>query len=258
MTDRPVAPAAPAPLAPARSEAPRRGTALCTLAVGPHLDLLDLARPALVALAERHGHELVEHHRSLAPDRPPSWSKVVALHDLASRFDRIVWIDADAVVVDPTDDPAGALRPGRHLGVVVHRYGGNVLPNLGVCVLRGGRRTQRLLERMWACSDLVDHPWWENAALLRVLGYRTFEPVQVERLALGRVGIQELDPSWNSIPDAPAARPRIVHLAGRTHEFRLEEMARLAAAASVISRPARPGPARTTPGRRAAGSRSGR
>lgn len=223
--------------APTRAGTRPGRAVLCTLGVGPHLDLLDLARPSFVGLAERHGYELVEHHRSLAPERPPSWSKLVALHQLAGDFDRLVWVDADAVVVDDRVDLADELRPGRRLGVVVHRYGGNVLPNLGVFVLRGGRRTQKLIERMWACNDLVDHPWWENAALLRILGYRTFEPVQVERLALARVGVQEIDHRWNSIPHDPVPRPRIVHLAGTPHAERLVEMARLAGLRQAGERP---------------------
>ncbi|MCU1497800.1 MAG: hypothetical protein JWM47_1753 [Acidimicrobiales bacterium] len=207
---------------------PARRTAVCTLAVGPHAELLDLARPNLEALARRHGHEIIEHRRSLAPERPPSWSKVVALHQLAAHFDRIIWIDADAIVVDDSSDPASMLGRGRLLGLVVHRYRGNVLPNLGVCILRGGRRSQRLLEDLWACTDLIAHPWWENAALLRLLGCRTFEPVRVERPALARLGVQEMDLAWNSIPDDPSPRPRIVHLAGQTHADRVSEMARLA------------------------------
>jgi hypothetical protein len=211
-------------------------TALCTLAVGRHLELLELARPSLVGFAQRHGYEYVEHARSLAPDRPASWSKVVALHHLAGSFDRVIWVDSDAVVVDGRDDLAAQLRPGRVLATVVHRHDGNALPNLGVAVARGGggvggRATRRLLERLWSCTDLIDHPWWENAALLRVLGLRTFEPVQPiapARLHPWRLAVQELDGAWNSIPDHPAPNPRIVHLAGRSHEQRLGAMALLA------------------------------
>lgn len=206
---------------------PAGRSVICTLGVGPHTELLDIVRPALEAFATRHGHQIVEHRRSLAPERPPSWSKLVALHRLAHDFDRLIWIDADAIVVDDRRDLAAELRPGRRLGAVIHRYDGNAIPNLGVFVLRGGWRTRRLLERLWACNDLVDHPWWENAALLRLLGARTFEPVRVDRLALTRLGVQELDPSWNSIPDAPAANPRIVHLAGRSQAERVAELTRL-------------------------------
>ncbi len=64
----------------------------------------------------------------------------------------------------------------------------------------------------------------------RVLGYRTVEPVRVDRWRLARLGVQALDPAWNSIPDHPVPRPRIVHLAGRSHEVRMAELSRLASA----------------------------
>lgn len=204
------------------------GVALCTLAMGPHLELLERTLPALERFALRHGYELVVHRETLAPDRPPSWSKVVALHALAGAFERVVWIDSDALVVDGRTDLAGILRPGRSLAMVEHRYDGNVIPNAGVLVARGSRWTQRFLERVWACTDLVAHPWWENAAMLRLLGYRLFEPVVPVSHPLDRLRVQRLDPRWNSVPVAPAANPYIVHLAGMGQAERLAELDRLA------------------------------
>lgn len=203
-------------------------TALCTLAAGPHLELLEHSLPSVERFAERHDYELVVHRQLLAADRPASWSKVVALHDLCGSFDRVLWIDADAVVVDGTRDLAAELRPGRNLGLVAHRYEGNVVPNCGVWLLRGGSWTQRFLEDVWTCRDLVEHRWWENAAVLRLLGYRLQEPIRPERVTPASRRLQELDPAWNSIPAAPVAHPFIVHLAGKGHAERLETMAQLA------------------------------
>jgi hypothetical protein len=209
-----------------------RPTALCTLATGRHLELLELSLPGFETYAARHGHELVVHRASLAPDRPPSWSKVVALHELAAEFERVIWIDVDAVVVDGHVDLAGELRPGRNLAMAVHRYDGNAVPNAGVLALRGGRWTRRFLEQVWASTDLVHHRWWENAAMLKLLGHRLSEPVRHERVTPAWARFQELDLAWNSVPVAPAAKPRIVHLAGLGHAERLSEMKRLTSARS--------------------------
>lgn len=203
-------------------------TALCTLAAGPHLELLEHSLPGFERFAERHCYELVVHRQLLSTDRPPSWSKVVALHDLVGSFDRVLWVDADAVVVDGSRDLAAELRPGRNLGLVVHRYDGNEIPNFGVLVLRGGRWAKRFLADVWASDDLVEHRWWENAAVLRLLGYGLAEPIRRERVTATGRRFQELEPAWNSIPPQPVAHPFIVHLAGMGHAERLEAMAVLA------------------------------
>lgn len=203
--------------------------ALCTLGAGAHGELLDIAMPRLEEFATRHGYELVAHRRLLAPERPPSWSKVVALYELAASFERVVWVDADAVVVDPSVDLAAQLRPGRNLGLAVHRYDGNEVPNCGVWVLRGGRWARHFLERVWSCTDLIEHRWWENAAVLRLLGYTTTEPVaRVARTAVWH-RFQELDVAWNAVPVVYVERPRIVHLAGLDQSTRVRELSQLAA-----------------------------
>ena len=38
-------------------------------------------------------------------------------------------------------------------------------------LVRGGDLARDLLDRTWAATRLVHHPWWENAALLDALGY---------------------------------------------------------------------------------------
>jgi hypothetical protein len=200
------------------------------------LELLELSLPGFEAYAARHGHEMVVHRSSLAPERPPSWSKVVALHELAGEFERVIWIDVDAVVVDGRVDLADELRGGRNLAMAVHRYDGNAVPNAGVLVLRGGRWTRRFLEQVWACTELVHHRWWENAAMLKLLGHSLSEPVRRESVTPAWARFQELGLAWNSVPVAAAANPRIVHLAGLSHAERLAEMKRLVTAGMGTTR----------------------
>jgi hypothetical protein len=81
---------------------------------------------------------------------------------------------------------------------------------------RAGEWADRMLGRVWSSEHLIEHPWWENAALLEILGYE-LEPVArlVEhREEMDRVKL--IDPAWNSVPygNPPARRPRINHWGG--------------------------------------------
>jgi hypothetical protein len=218
--------------------------ALCSIGSGPHEALLEISRPTFAAYAERHGYELIASTEG-DPGRPPAWAKVPMLQEALGSYELVLWIDADAVIVDGTRDIADEVDPDRFLGLV--RHGERQVPNTGVMVWRAGDRAAELLDRVWAARRFVHHPWWENAALLDALGYDlpgALEPGlrgRGQRLAarvtgreprrFGRArpspfaeGTQFLPLEWNSVYLHPADRPRIVHCLGVPVEQRVRDM----------------------------------
>ena len=197
---------------------------LCTLATGRHAELLEIAWPTFAAFADRHAYDFVALDRTLAPHRAASWSKIPLLHDLVQRYDVAVWVDSDAVIVDASVDIAEVMETRAFVHLVEHNLPEGRVPNCGVMALRGGSRARRFLERVWGASQHAQHEWWENAAVLDVLGYRLRKPVRPARPSAWRLGLGRLGAEWNSIPDDPAARPRIVHFPGLPFEERLTRM----------------------------------
>jgi hypothetical protein len=206
----------------------RRG-ALCTVAAGPHAELFDVARPGFERFAAIHGKELIVAPTAVSGGRSPGWAKVTLIRELLDEFDELLWVDADAVIVDPSADPCRLLGPGRPMGMVVHRYRGLEVPNMGVVALRAGRFTRRFVDRLWS-GEIPGHPWLDNAPALDLLGYDVNSPRRdTRRLTAASARVVELDPSWNSIPQCPATRPRIAHFPGLAHEQRLAAMRAAAA-----------------------------
>ena len=197
--------------------------ALCSIGSGPHEALLEISRPTFAAYAQRHGYELITSTES-DPRRPPAWAKVPMLQEALASYELVLWIDADAVVVDGSRDIADELQADRYLGLV--RHGEQQVPNTGVMVWRAGDRAAELLERTWRGRRFVHHPWWENAALLDVLGYelpsaleRGWRRLRRRRFRLVRpspslTGVQFLPLEWNSVYLDRAERPRIFHCVG--------------------------------------------
>jgi hypothetical protein len=215
--------------------------ALCSIGSGPHEALLEVSRPTFAAYAERHGYELLT---STEADRrrPPAWAKVPMLREAVESFELVLWIDADAVIVDGGRDVADELEAGSELALV--RHGEPQIPNTGVLLLRAGRFSRELLDQVWRARRFTDHPWWENAALLDALGYAL--PGALEPGLRGRArraaarlrgreprpfapprsfpGIQFLPLEWNSVYLDRAASPRIAHFPGVPVEQRLHDM----------------------------------
>jgi glycosyl transferase family (putative galactosyltransferase) len=216
--------------------------ALCSIGSGAHEALLEISRPTFAAYAHRHGYELITSTAS-AQGRPPAWSKVPMLREALASYDLALWIDADAVIVDDSRDIADELAAERFLGLVRH----GAVPNTGVMLLRACDAARDLLDRTWDATGLINHPWWENAALLDVLGYDLPEALEpglrgrAHRLAARLPGREQrrfgaarpsrfkdatqfLPLEWNSVYLHPAERPRIVHCLGVPVEQRMRDM----------------------------------
>ena len=221
--------AAPGPERPLiLDSAQRDGTnrrALCSLAVGPYVELLAISSITFEAYAAVHGYDLRLSTQLHAGNRPPAWSKIALVRELLERYDEVLWVDADAIFLDISVDIADLVRPGKDLYLVEHLYAENDAwrsANTGVFLVRATEWSRRFLERVWEAEQFIDHPWWENAAVLDLLGYelppdltppRKVRPTELdERVAL-------IDIEWNSTAGASlAAHPRIRHH-GRTFDM---------------------------------------
>ena len=186
---------------------------IASLGAGPQRELLGLAARSFGPYARRHGYDLRLVTEVLDPGRPAPWSKIPLLRELAARYALVVWIDADAVIVDRETDIASALVPGRLVHLVEHVVGGEPRPNTGVMMLRGGPEAIAFLDAVWALDRYVEHRWWENAAVCELLGYGVDPPARLgttpwrERTAL-------LSGRWNWIRDAPVRHAHIRHFPG--------------------------------------------
>lgn len=183
-------------------------------------------------------------------ERPAPWHRVKLIADLfRSGVDFVLWVDADAAFIRFDVDVRSVVMPGKDLYIVEHTYpqGGRVVtvPNTGVMLIRNTVWSQNLLQKMWALSQYTDHIYWENAALIHLLGRHSllgdgsdvYESDICDRVAF-------LPLEWNSLPYRETARvdhPIIVHYAGEPRDRRVRELPRCAlqgtyAALSQINR----------------------
>jgi len=139
-----------------------------TFAVGDHTRLLEVTRPAIMDYADGHGYDYLE-PAGLQCDRPPSWWKVPLLLKALESYDEVLWIDCDVAIVDGGADIASAVSADAVQAMVIHRTPEGDVPNLGVWLVRRGMRDW--LRVMWEMTGYVGHPWWEQAAMLDLLGY---------------------------------------------------------------------------------------
>lgn len=188
--------------------------------------------PVLGRYAAKHG--LTVECVNLAGERPPSWMKVNALHDALGRHDRVVWIDADVVVLDHSRNILDELGVGWQ-GLVEHQTECGTVPNCGVWV--ADRRMRPVLEQIWNAGRNLHHPWWEQASVLEMMGYTVSD---APTAMLGEPTplwhhTTWLGPEWNHHPfDARRVdTPRFVHVT--QYQDRLDAVRRIVGACNADS-----------------------
>ncbi len=200
---------------------------IVTYAAGAHEELLDVALPTYKRFARQHGYELVVGRK--ATDRPPAWNKIPLLIDALGQYKEVVWFDCDMVVVDTKDD-FSPLREWATHAMVRHFENQSEVPNSGVW--RVTEQVIPLLQDMLKLEVFENHGWWEQAALLTLMGYCvppqghhfTDTKCQCVRPTRWHASCEFMRLTWNSHPNYRAERPRIVHCSYSNMAQRLEVM----------------------------------
>ena len=188
---------------------------LCVNATGSFVTLLDVAGCGLEIYARRHRWDLVVSREDLSQGRPAPWGKLRLTESLLRDYAVVGWIDCDTVIVDFERDIGDELEDGKDF-YIVEQEGGvprDRVLNSGVFLARATSWTREFLAEVWAQDDLADHRWWENAAIMRVLGYDIDgSPVARQDGSRWMKRVKLMDLAWNSIPYwARSPRPRINH-----------------------------------------------
>lgn len=200
--------------------------AIVSIGSGPQSRLLKLAALSFRPYAKHHGYDLELRTEVLDTTRPAPWSKIVLLRSLIERYDLLLWLDADLVIVDRSVDLAVELEEDRFLYLAEHATREGRMPNSGVMMLRSGEQTVDFLDEVYAQEDLIHHRWWENAAICRLLGYQLDPVGPGSPTELLEKHTKLISSRWNSIRDAPAQRPRIRHYPGYSLKVRAAFMTR--------------------------------
>jgi hypothetical protein len=141
--------------------------AIVTFGVGAHREYLDIARPSFQAFAKRHGYDYIE-AQQVGRQRPPAWYKVQCLLELLKSYDLAVFFGCDLVIVDGRDDFPTPAAGWWQAMVTHHTHCGDV-PNDDMWLCK--REMIPWLEKTWALDKYLNHGWWEQAALMDLMGY---------------------------------------------------------------------------------------
>jgi hypothetical protein len=184
--------------------------AICSLATGPYRSMLSRSALSFERYAERWGWEVVLSTEDLSDGRPAPWGKVPLLRSLLDAYEWVLWLDADVVIVDQAADISTEIREGKDLYLTEHKWLDQYTANSGVMLIHASDWSRAFLDEVWAREEYADHPWWENAAVLDLLGYG-LDPARLVRPTKWLRDTRVIDPRWNSVEIDRAERPAFIH-----------------------------------------------
>jgi hypothetical protein len=195
---------------------------IATVALGNHVEFLELSIENLKLYAAKYGYELEICKKNLDPKRPEAWSKILFILELMNNYDEIFWIDSDAIIIDFTTDLQDELLPETDLAWVYHSYENQSHPNSGVMYIRVNSKTIKFFQTVNMQADLDFHPWGDQAAMMRILGQDSILHPIGSGDVFHQITLQEqrISNEWNSVRLDAAYHVRIRHFAGDSTSVR--------------------------------------
>lgn len=140
---------------------------------GNHERLLALSIPTLYLYAQNHNYDLFTPNQSFfsaeTRNLPPAWWKIDLISYLFSIYDQVLWIDADVIICRFEEDISKYIDIKDDFGVVVHETPDGQVPNSGVWFLN--KSSMKWLQQLKNFNSFRrSNSWWEQAALLHMLG----------------------------------------------------------------------------------------
>ena len=187
-----------------------------------------LAWRSIERYAEIHNYDTLRFHERLT-DRPVSWEKIICIQKAFEMgYEFVFWIDADAIIVDVSEDIRSVVKSDKDFFLVHHVVEGGYSPNMGVFLIRNTEKTKQILSDIWSMEHYISHRWWEQGAFMDYFGliqdlcpkeqelFKGFQshpkphpPGPVESV------VDWISSRWNVIPHVnPEAKPIINHYAG--------------------------------------------
>jgi hypothetical protein len=138
---------------------------------GRYCEMLQIAFPRHSEYARRHGFVYWCLTGDITPERPVVWTRIALIsHALRLRYDYVVWLDADTLIVDMDTDFREAADEFKVLGMCRHPmpWGNtNWHYNTGVILSKNNAQSRDILRKTWN-SGPSNHPWQEQDRLMQL------------------------------------------------------------------------------------------
>lgn len=192
--------------------------AICTLAIGnEYKKVVEPSQNTKRLYCEMHGYDYIDDESVYDNTRPIPWSKILLIQKYLANYDYIVWIDADAMIMDNTQklEDKILLMEGKDIMCIEHF---NDI-NTGVLFVKNTEYSHAFMSRLYSKKEFINFPNWEQDAFIHM--YKTEEKITDHVIILSFHYERQIQDYWFSFQPYCSF---ILHYAG--YRGKLKELAR--------------------------------
>ena len=129
----------------------------------------------------------------------PYWLKIPAIIETLERYDLVLYMDSDCLILDDFVDIELAIPPESYLAMAeVEGYGGKVV-STAVSVTQRCPMAFQFWKEAWESDAYKQNPGWaDNAQVAHLLGWNLHPPWERIRESIYMEGFHDLGVEWNA------------------------------------------------------------
>lgn len=199
----------------------RNNMIICSMAnKEEYINMLHIMSPTVWAYADIYNIDhfmLPLHNKKLQIFRPSAWDKIILINHMLDFYEIVMWIDCDCIFYNPWPDIRTILDYNYPMYLTRQQWGG--IANTGVWVVRSTQQSRDILQAVWNNRKFINHPWWEQAALLDLMGYQLTNSPHPNNIPFNPTPLSNqigyLDIIWNSCCSPISEQTVIKHYCGK-------------------------------------------
>lgn len=122
--------------------------------------------------AEQHGYDFITDESVYDETRPIAWSKILLISKYLSQYDHVVWIDADAMIMNHSQKMEDKITTFGDSDIVVSNDINGMI-NTGVIVVKNTLFSAKFMETIYKPEHFVDHGNWEQQTFINLYNSNT-------------------------------------------------------------------------------------
>jgi hypothetical protein len=139
--------------------------ALISLGTKNIADIRDIGFSNKKQYCNKYGYDFIGYDAVLDTSRPASWSKILAIQEHIDKYDWIMWIDADAAIINNNIKVEDIVD--NNFELLLSKDEVNI--NMGVFFLKSCAWSKFFLNVVYSLDRYVDDTFWEQAAVISLL-----------------------------------------------------------------------------------------
>lgn len=141
--------------------------AILTLAIGDSFkERMHYAMQSKREYCKKHGYDLIDDETVYDTSRPIAWSKILLIKKYLPMYDVVVWIDADAIILDMSQTLENKLELMNGKDICVTTVFGMI--NTGVMLIRNSDRALALMDLIYTQTQYINDGNWEQSAFIHI------------------------------------------------------------------------------------------